>query len=135
MPTRGPARTPEELHAVVADAFNAGDIEALVAAYDDDATLVVPPDGRSVHGVDAIRAATAPFLALRPQMTSTVHKRLQAEGLALTRARWQLVTTDAQGKRAELAGHGTMVSRRRPDGTWGIVLDDPLSAIPADSQR
>jgi uncharacterized protein (TIGR02246 family) len=106
-----------------------------VAAYDDDATLVVPPDGRSVHGRDEIRTATAPFFALRPHMTSTVHKRLQTEGLALTWARWQLVTTEAGGRRAELTGHGTMVSRRRPDGTWGIVLDDPLSAVPADPQE
>jgi ketosteroid isomerase-like protein len=26
-----------------------------------------------------------------------------------------------------LTGRGTMVSRRQPDGSWGIVLDDPLS--------
>jgi hypothetical protein len=27
----------------------------------------------------------------------------------------------------ELRGLGTMVSRRRSDGTWRIVLDDPLA--------
>jgi uncharacterized protein (TIGR02246 family) len=133
MSGHGPARTPDALHAIVASAFNAADIDALLAAYEEDATLVVPPEGRSVHGPSAIRAATEPFFTLRPHMTSTVQRKLQNEGLALTRARWRLVTTDADGRRAELAGHGTMVSRRRPDGTWGIVLDDPLSQLPAEA--
>jgi ketosteroid isomerase-like protein len=26
-----------------------------------------------------------------------------------------------------VTGRGTMVSRRQPDGTWRIVLDNPMS--------
>jgi hypothetical protein len=33
---------------------------------------VPPPLGRAVHGLDAIRAAVAPIVALRPRLTSTV---------------------------------------------------------------
>src|SRR5947207_12142037 len=130
MPTLVPAAgTPEAVHAVLADAFNRGDLDAFIALHEADATVAVPPDGRAVRGLDAIRAATAPMFALRPHMTSTVHRTLQTDDLAVTRAHWQLVGTASDHSSVYLSGHGTIVSRRRPDGSWGIVLDDPLSAI------
>ena len=119
------ARTAEEVHAVLRDAFNCGDIDALVAIYEDDATLLVPPGGRSPHGHDEIRAMMAPVLAARPHMSGTVDKTLVGDGWALTHVRWE-ITSDG-GNATPLAGRGTVVSRRRLDGTWGIVLDDPLS--------
>jgi uncharacterized protein (TIGR02246 family) len=123
-----PARTPETLQAIIEDAFNRGDLDAYATAYEEDATLVVPPDGQPVHGRDAIRAATAPMFALQPRMTIVVRKKLETDGLALIRTRWQLVVTDDDGNRREMNGRATVVSRRRADGTWGIVFDDPLSA-------
>ena len=44
---------------------------------------------------------------------------------------WQLGRTDGDLyvnhiKKAELSGRGAIVSRRQPDGTWRIVLDNPL---------
>jgi ketosteroid isomerase-like protein len=35
--------------------------------------------------------------------------------------------TTVVGCRSELHGVGTTVSRRQDDGTWRIVLDDPLT--------
>lgn len=126
MSTPAGADTPEALHAVIADAFNRRDLHTYAAAYDEDATLVVPPDGLSVHGRDNIRTAAAPMFARRPQMRMVVAKKVEADGLALTHGQWALALFDADGTRTELNGRGTMVSRRRSDGTWGIVLDDPL---------
>ena len=120
------ARTPEALHAIVEDAFNRCDLDAYTAAYDDDAILVTPPGGDVVHGRDNIRAATEPFFALHPRMTMVVDQKLETNGFALTHGRWHLVTT-IDGNRTELRGRGTMVSRREPDGTWRILLDNPLS--------
>jgi ketosteroid isomerase-like protein len=88
---------------------------------------VVPPDGRVVHGRDDIRAATAALFALAPRMTSTVLRKVEGDGLALTYGRWELAGVTTDGSPVHLNGRGTMVSRRRPDGTWGIVLDDPQS--------
>lgn len=123
---RPPAHTPDELHAIVQDAINRADLDAFLDAHDDDATVVVPPDGHAARGRDQIRAAIAPLLALAPEMTTVVAKRLETDGLALTHGRWQLAVTE-HGTRSELRGLGTMVSRRRRDGTWRIVLDDPLT--------
>jgi uncharacterized protein (TIGR02246 family) len=129
MTTRGSAqraaRTAEEVHAVLQDAFNCGDVDALVAIYENDATLLVPPGGRSVHGRRAIRAMMAPVLAARPHLISTVDKTLVGDGWALVHTRW-IVAGDGGNETAH-SGRGTVVSRRRPDGTWGIVVDDPLS--------
>ena len=47
---------------------------------------------------------------------------LPGDGLALTHARWRL---ELDG--GELAGRGTIVSRRQPDGSWLVVLDNPMS--------
>jgi len=123
----GPARTPEAIHAILADAFGRGDLDALVDLYDEDAALVVPTDGRIVRGRTEIRAATAPVFAASPRLTSVVERKLESDGLALTQARWELVGTAADGGQMRLSGHGAIVSRRRPDGTWGVVLDDPLT--------
>jgi ketosteroid isomerase-like protein len=68
------------------------------------------------------------MFALQPRMTIVVRKKLETDGLALIRTRWQLVVTDDDGNRREMNGRATVVSRRRADGTWGIVFDDPLSA-------
>lgn len=121
------ASTPVELHTALADAFSRGDLDGLTALYEPDATLVAPPDGDLARGRAAIRAATEPFMQLRPRLTSTVHKVVEGDGLALTHARWTLVGTHPDGRAIELHGRGTIVSRRRVDGTWGIVLDDALT--------
>jgi ketosteroid isomerase-like protein len=42
-----PARTPEETHALLEAAFNAGDLDALAEVYEEDAALIVPPEAWS----------------------------------------------------------------------------------------
>jgi uncharacterized protein (TIGR02246 family) len=124
---RPPARTPEALNDLLADAFSRSDLDVLAEIYDDDATLVVPPDGRSVHGRGEIRAAASPVFARQPHLTSVVVKTLRAGDIALTHAMWELVITATDGSRMQHTGRGTIVSQRGPDGTWRVVIDDPLS--------
>ena len=52
-------------------------------------------------------------------------EKLEADGLALTHARWNVVGD--RRRRAVSGGRGTIVSRRQPDGSWRIVLDNPMS--------
>jgi uncharacterized protein (TIGR02246 family) len=125
---RGPARSPEALHAILEDAFNRGDLDAYTDAFEPGATLVMPPGGQVVRGHADIRAASTRIFALRPRATIRVRHKLEADDIALTRAEWHLAGTESDGARVELDGHGTIVSRRQPDGTWRIVLDNPMSA-------
>ena len=118
---------PTEPIAAVETAINTRDIDALCAAYDRAATIVVPLLGRSAHGHHEIRAAIAPLLDLRPEVVISVTSVLEADGIALSHGRWTLVIVDG-GCRSELRGLGTTVSRRAVDGTWKIVLDNPMTA-------
>jgi ketosteroid isomerase-like protein len=54
------ARSPEEIHALIAAAFNADDLDAFVELHEQEAATIVPPDGRRVSGRDAIRSKTSP---------------------------------------------------------------------------
>jgi hypothetical protein len=45
----------------------------------------------------------------------------------MTHARWRLVQLDDEGDPVEVRGHGTVVSRLQRNGTWRIVLDNPLT--------
>jgi uncharacterized protein (TIGR02246 family) len=122
-----PAQNPEQTHALLEAAFNAGDVDAFADVYEEDAALLVPPDGELVVGRDEIRAALAPQFALEQKAARIqVIAKVETDGLALTNAHWRLAGTDADGNAVELAGSGTIVSRRQPDGTWLIVLDRPV---------
>ena len=124
------AQTPEETHALIEAAFNSGDLEAFVEAYEPDATLIVPPEGDRVSGRAEIRKAVEPTFALMPRAEIEVIRKLESDGLALTHARWAIDGTGPLGEAVEMNGSGSIVSRRQPDGRWLIVLDNPLSPEP-----
>jgi ketosteroid isomerase-like protein len=63
-----PATTPEQIHRLFEDAFNAGDIDGLMVLYEPDSVLV-PQPGSVVQGSKQVRAALEGYLALRGRIT------------------------------------------------------------------
>jgi uncharacterized protein (TIGR02246 family) len=122
--TRMPARTPEELPRLFAEAFSAHDLEAALALYEPGATLIALP-GEVVTGTEAIREALGASLALEPKFDLAFNKALEAGDIALLFSDWTLSTTDPDGNAVELAGRTSDVARRQPDGNWLFVIDDP----------
>lgn len=118
--------SPEEIHASLASAFNDRDLDAYIRLYEPDATMIVPPESDLVSGTEAIRAAVEATFALDPTLEIEVVDTLQSDCLALTHARWSLVGT-AAGERMEMQGRGTIVSRRQPDGSWRVVLENTMT--------
>ena len=106
-----------------------GDLDAMVELYEPEATFA-PQPGESVSGRDAIRSALGAFLAVQPQMTGTIEKVLRAGDTALVANRWNLSGTAPDGTPVEMASTSADVLRRRSDGSWGIVIDDPWGAAP-----
>ena len=116
---------PEEMHQVFTAAFNAGDMTALLALYEADASLA-PAPGEVVTGVAAIREALTGFLALKGRMTIDTVRVIPAGDVALLHGSWILSGTGPDGSAVELAGRNTEVVRRQADGSWRFVIDNPF---------
>ena len=119
-----PARNPEELDRLFSAALNSGNLDALVALYEPQATLT-PEPGHVVTGAQAIREALSAFVALKPTLTLEVKTLAQTGDIALTSARWTLSGTGPDGNQTTMSGYSVEVSRRQPDGTWLFVIDTP----------
>ena len=91
-----PAHTPEEVQRLWAEAFSAHDLEALMALYEPEATLI-PQPGQVVTGTGAIREALSGFLALKPKFESEFKKAFQVGEIALLFSDWTLSATDPDG--------------------------------------
>jgi ketosteroid isomerase-like protein len=112
------------LHRRVQTAFNAGDLDALVALYEPDATLSTGND-MTAHGHDAIRQQWADLLALGGHLSMTTRFVTEAGSLALLSGSW-ILTVDGE----KLAGSITAeVARRQPDGLWRYVIDCPFAVV------
>ena len=120
------ANWPEEIHGAFSKAFNDGDLDALMALYEPEASLA-PAPGEVVTGTAAIRNALAGFLALNGQMVITTTRVVTADDVALLHGTWTLAGTDPDGKAVELAGRNTEVVRRQSDDTWRFAIDNPFT--------
>jgi uncharacterized protein (TIGR02246 family) len=118
------ATTPEGVIGSFAELIGAGELEAALALYEDDAAFV-PEPGQTVHGRGAIRSALEAFVALRPTLTGEIDKVVVAGKTALVTNEWTLQGTDPQGGEVRMEGKSADVLRRRADGSWAILIDDP----------
>jgi len=100
------------------------DLDAMVALYEPDAAFV-PQPGTTVAGHDEIRAALEGFLAVKPRMEGTIQKVLEAGDTALVANSWRLTGTAPDGSPVHMKATSADVLRRRADGSWGILIDDP----------
>ncbi len=119
-----PARKPQDLPRLFIEAFNAGDLDAIMALYEPDAVLA-PQPGQQVSGTEAIREAISGFFALNPRFEGQTKRLLQAGDLALAHLAWRIIGTGPDGNPIELTDTSADVFRRQPDGTWLIVIDNP----------
>ena len=119
-----PATTPTETMRQLIAAFNAGDVDAALALYHRDATIVFEP-GRPASGLAAIRAALDGFLASKPTLTIEGQETVEAGDVALCCTRWSLTSAGLDGSVARRTGRGAVVLRRQPDGTWLVAVENP----------
>lgn len=119
--------TPEATIQLFSALLAEGDLDAMVELYEPDAAFA-PQPGQTVTGRPGIRAALESFVAVKPRMEGTIEKVLVAGDTALVANRWQLSGTAPDGSPVEMAATSADVLRRRPDGSWGIVIDDPWGA-------
>ena len=118
-----PATTPEEIHRLFEDAFNAGDIDGLMALYEPDAA-VIPQPGSVVHGTEQVRAGLQAFLALQGRITLDTKLVVTVGELAYLANSWSLTGTGPDGNPVVLGATTAEVARRQADGSWRYVIDN-----------
>jgi uncharacterized protein (TIGR02246 family) len=118
------ATEPEQIHRLFEQAFNAGDLEGLMALYEPEATLV-PQPGAVAEGSPAIRESLRWFLDRKGRITLDTKLVLRVGDLAYLSNRWSLTGgTMPDGSPAELGATTAEVVRQQPDGTWRLVIDN-----------
>lgn len=121
------ARTPQDVQTQWAKAFNAADLEGIMALYAPDACLVAQP-GQPVQGHEAIREALQGFLSTGAKIRIDADYVVQCQDTALMRGRWQLTGHAPEGKPLDMSGRSSEVVRRQPDGSWVYIIDHPYGA-------
>ncbi len=112
-----PARAPEELDVLIQQAFNHGDLDAVVALYEPGAVFS-NQRGELRSGSDAIRQEMAPFTVMKPDIKIEVTKVVAAGEIAVMYSRWSQTTP------SQMSGRAVEVARRQQDGNWLFVIDD-----------
>ncbi|HLW51567.1 MAG TPA: nuclear transport factor 2 family protein [Candidatus Angelobacter sp.] len=106
-----------------AEAFNAGDVDRMLALYEPEATLM-PTPGPVRSGAAEIRETLQRFVAVPRRMTISTDYAIRMGEIALLRARW--TTVPVQGKGAAHQGYSSEVARLQSDGRWLYIIDYPL---------
>ena len=109
------------------DAFNSGNLEAVVTLYEPNARFVAQP-GQIAEGHAAIRKALNEFLAMKPTLTPEKKALVAAGDIALCVVKWSLKGTGPDGTPVRMEGTTSDVLRKQADGNWLWVIDNPWGA-------
>jgi uncharacterized protein (TIGR02246 family) len=126
-----PATTPEQIHRLFEETFNAGDMDGLMALYEPDAALI-PQPGSVANGSEQVRAALQAYLALGGRITLDTKLVVTVGDLAYLANTWSLQGTGPDGEPLTLGATTAEVARRQPDGTWLYVIDNAWGDRAAD---
>jgi len=116
-------REPSQINAAFAAGYNTRDIDALVALYAPEGS-VVERDGSVSVGADAIRAHLAALVDIGGKMVSTNRSTVVIGDTALVTADWEI---SVDGADEPVRGRSAEVLRVQPDGSWAYLIDQPLS--------
>jgi uncharacterized protein (TIGR02246 family) len=114
---------PEDLHPALAAAYNAGDLEAMLALYDPKAVFVIKP-GRVTEGPEALRAALQYVVDLRARLSVTPHTFTRSDDVMLVMGAFTISGRRPDGTPLERTARFADVLRRQPDGRWLIAVDN-----------
>ncbi len=114
-----PARSPQELPILLAEAITSGDVEAFIALYEPGAASR-SAQGEVHGGVDAIRRYVTPVVSARPDFKLEIKQVVEAGDIAV------IHTESSRPERSP--SRAVDVARRQPDGTWRMVIYFDLGA-------
>lgn len=124
----------EETVSLMDEAFNRGDLEAVLQFYDDEAAVVLEPR-RTVKGKAALRAAFEAVFALQGIARQIKTHVIESGDTALFISRWNFSGKTPDGTSFSREAVATSVFRRQPDGGWRCVIDNPYGPAVLDSEH
>ena len=127
-PDTAGASAPAEVARGFARAFNARDLDALLALYPS-GSVFVPAPGQALASRDAVRQALQGFLAIGLPIELAVRHVYEAGDTALLVVDWSIRGTGADGRPVDLAGTGTDVVARSAGGRWHYRIDNPFGGV------
>ena len=121
-----PAKTPRIAINRLIIALSDRDLEAALALYEEDATLVVYP-GMQGKGIPAIRTFFEGLFTLSPEVQYEAKIFTEAGELALFSAKWTILSAIPANLPVPKTSYPVHVAilRKQPDGNWLIAVDNP----------
>ena len=116
---------PIELHRLVEQLVNAGDVEGFVALYEPNA-CGMNDDGSVITGHDAVREVASGLMSLGGHMKLTTRFVVEMDDIALLSNEWHFVSDDVK-----MSGITAEVARRQADGRWLYIIDNPYAVAVA----
>jgi uncharacterized protein (TIGR02246 family) len=114
---------PEQVHAALAAAWNTGDVNNVLALYEDEGVLV-PQPGLSISGKTKIREALLGFLSTKGIFEIKTTYCIQCGDVAMSRSIWSI----RDGDEIKIQAKGTELLRKQPGGSWLFAVDHPFGA-------
>lgn len=120
-----PADSPEHLVEMLDDAFNHGDLETVLDFYEEAATVIAMPS-MILRGRAQLRSffETAMQSGLRAKQIKM--RVIEAGDIALFISRWTLLQRNAAPGAAGQEFFATTVMRKQQDGSWKVLIDNPI---------
>jgi uncharacterized protein (TIGR02246 family) len=115
---------PQDLYPALSEAYNAGDLEAVLSLYDPEAVFVIKP-GRVTATRAELRAALQHLVALRGRLTVDPRTFVGSGDVTLVSGTFTLTGRREDGTTFERRSKFADVLCRQPDGRWLIAVDNP----------
>ena len=116
---------PAEMNQRYLDAYNARDIDAIMAVYAPGAAAVWEP-GQAVRGAEH-RAAVVEFLKLEPKLAAEVRGSYIAGDTAALVVDWSIEVPGAPEMTG--TGRGLDVLKKNAEGQWRYVITNPFGSL------
>ena len=125
--------SPEHAVELLDRAFNAGDLDAVLGFYEAAAVVVTEP-GKLARGREELRNFFQQVMGSDTSAKQVKTHVIEADGLALFLSRWTLRRGDGNPDATSQTFVATTVFRKQPDGTWKVLIDNPLGPLVLGSE-
>lgn len=105
------------------EAFNRGDVEAILGFYEDGAVVVVEP-GKLATGKSELRRMFEWMVGNKGVVRQDKTHVIEADDIALFTSKWTFTGVGADGREVSRESYASAVLRKGADGNWRLVVDN-----------